>query len=172
MNPDRATVDASGRGPATWIARVEYGVLTALLIWLVMLGLAQILWRNLGGGGLEWADPMMRYLVLWITMLAGVRAAAVGGHLKVGVLERRLDSRWQARLDRAISLVCALICAALALSGLEIIRLELEFGDLAFLNVPRWVVLAIIPAGFALMTLRFVWRALVGPQASTTEGAH
>jgi len=41
-----------------------------------------------------------------------------------------------------------------------VVRLEFELGDLAFGGVPRWVVLAIIPAGFGLMGWRFMVRVL------------
>src|SRR6056297_2364783 len=61
--------------------------------------------------------------------------------------------------QRAMDLLTALICLTLAAASVSLIQLEMSMNDLAFLNVPRWAVLMIIPVGFALMGSRFMRHA-------------
>ncbi|MGB0515180.1 MAG: hypothetical protein ACPGJE_10115, partial [Wenzhouxiangellaceae bacterium] len=71
--------------------------------------------------------------------------------------------------ERIVHLATALVCIALAAASVQLIQLEFSLGDVAFLGIPRWVVLAIIPAGFALMGWRFIRHALLprAPGADT-----
>ncbi|PKL95992.1 MAG: TRAP transporter small permease [Gammaproteobacteria bacterium HGW-Gammaproteobacteria-8] len=153
------------------LRRVEYGLLSALLLAVVGIGLVQIGMRNLADTSLPWADPAMRAAVLWIAMLAGVLAAGSAQHIRIDALLSHLPAAIRPWIDRVVLLATALICVALAVASIDIVRLEFEIGDLAFATVPRWAVLAIIPVGFGLMAFRFVYRALLPAVPQTAPGA-
>jgi len=149
-------------GPvAAVVHNIEVGLLTSIFAAIVIIGLTQIGLRNLADSSLVWADAAMRAGVLWITMLAGVLAAGQARHIKIDALLHRLPDKVQPWIQRAMYLLTALICVTLAAASVNLIQLEMSMNDLAFLNVPRWAVLMIIPIGFALMGWRFMRHALV-----------
>ena len=161
----------SGHVPATafgrWVRHLEIGLLGVLFLALVLLGLTQIGLRNLADSALPWADPAMRAGVLWLAMLSAALAADEARHIRIDLLGRLLPDGIRAVVDRVLFAVTSLFCIGMVYLSLQTVRLEREFGDLAFLTVPRWVVLAIIPIGFALMGWRFMRRAVLGaPPAS------
>lgn len=181
-----ASPDTQGLGePATgfgrWVRNLELGLISLLFLALVVLGLAQIGLRNLADSALPWADPAMRAAVLWLAMLSAVLAAGEARHIRIDVLGRLLPAAVRGWVDRLLFLMTAGVCLVMAWASLKIVRIELEFADLAFLGVPRWVVLVIVPICFALMALRFLRRAVFvagsdgrpidGPDRPGTGGA-
>ena len=155
----KGAASSPGRGP---IAKLEVGLLSAIFIAIVVIGLTQIGLRNFADSSLVWADDAMRAGVLWITMLAGVLAAGRARHIKIDVLLHRLPEKLQPWVQRGMYLATALVCVTLAAAGVWLIEMELDMpmNDIAFLNVPRWAVLIIIPIGFLLMGWRFMRHAL------------
>ena len=153
---DDSTTGGSGGG---LVRNLEVGLLSAIFIAIVMIGLTQIGLRNFADSSLVWADDAMRAGVLWITMLAGVLAAGQARHIKIDVLLHRLPEKVQPWVQRVMYLFTALICVTLAAASVNLIQLEMQMNDIAFLNVPRWGVLIIIPIGFALMGWRFMRHA-------------
>jgi len=145
--------------PAGFVRNLEVGLLSAIFIAIVVIGLTQIGLRNFADSSLVWADDAMRAGVLWITMLAGGLAAGQARHIKIDVLLHRLPEKVQPWVQRIMYLFTALICVTLAAASVSLLQLEMQMNDIAFLNVPRWGVLIIIPIGFALMGWRFMRHA-------------
>ena len=141
------------------LRRLEALLLTLLLFGLMSLGLTQIVMRNLGIA-LPWADGVMRAMVLWLAMIAGVMASGQLRHIRINLIEHWLPQPLVAWIHRLAYLITAAVCAVMAWYGLDMIGLEASFGAIAFLNVPTWVIQMIVPVGFALMALRFVFIAL------------
>jgi len=156
-------------GPSGWVTQLEVGLLSAIFLAIVIIGLTQIGLRNLADSSLVWADAAMRAGVLWITMLAGVLAAGQARHIKIDALLHRLPENAQPWVQRAMYVLTSLVCVTLAAASVSLIQLEMQMNDVAFLNLPRWAVLIIIPIGFGLMGWRFMRHALALYPASTTQ---
>jgi len=75
------------------------------------------------------------------------------------VLGRKLPSALRHWVARLMFFASALICLALTAASMNLLVLEYQINELAFLGVPRWIVLAIIPIGFTLMGWRFLRHA-------------
>lgn len=152
---DRSTDSADGA-----IRCIENGLLTALFLALVALGLAQIGFRNLAGMSLPWADGAMRAIVLWLAMIGSVVATGRLRHIRIDLAERWLPAAAVTWLRRLVFGATSAICLVLTWTSLDIVALEYEFQAVAFLDVPNWVVQAIVPMGFGLMAARFLaWAA-------------
>lgn len=153
-----------------WVGRIEDALLVGLLLALVVLGLVQIGLRNFGGIPVPWADGAMRAGVLWITMLASAVAARELRHIRIDVLERFLAARAVGLVQGLMLLGTSAVCAAMVWYSGRMIQLERAFESNAFLNVPSWMVMMIIPVGFTLMGWRFLRHALgVGSSPRFTE---
>lgn len=154
---------------AEGLARLETLLLTGLLLGLMGLGLTQIVMRNLAATALPWADGMMRSMVLWLAMVAGVMAAGQMRHIRINVIERWLSDWMVEVLRRLTHLITAVVCLAMTWFGLEMVSLEYDFKAVAFLSVPVWAVQLIIPIGFGLMAARFTAAAFTPTPPPTTS---
>ncbi len=151
--------------------RVEMGVLALLLLAMVVLAATQILLRNAFGVGLLWVDPMLRYLTLWIGFVGAAVAAADGRHIQIDVLTHTLAPGVRRVTGRITNLAAAGICAVLFESAYRHLATEYAFDTRVFLNLPSWLLLAVIPVGLGLLTYRFLDRTIALPQAAPPAAA-
>ena len=148
---------------ARWIERIENGVIAVLVLTMVLFAGAQILLRNLFGSGIEWADPLLRALVLWTAMLGALAAARDDKHIGLDLVTHFVHGRAR-RVLRVIALLfAAAIAAAMAWYGANLVALDYGSGTAAFARVPSWCVEAILPVGFGLLALRLAVHAFLPP---------
>jgi TRAP-type C4-dicarboxylate transport system permease small subunit len=157
----------SERGWLAGLHRIEEWALTVLVIVLVVLSGAQIVMRNVFGGGFAWADPFLRTLVVWAAMLGALAAVREDKHIAVDVLQRFLP-RGAQHIARVLTLLFAAgICTAMAWYSVGFVGID--FGSPSSANaegvpwLPAWVLETILPFGFGMMALRFALRAFATP---------
>ncbi len=143
--------------------RLEDGLLVVGVLVLVGLAAWQILARNLWGGGLGWAEPVLRALVLWLGLLGAMVATRSGSHIRIDVLGRLLPPRWSRLNERLVNGVSAMVCVLLAYQGARLVIMDWQDATPAFGAVPAWVVELAIPLGFSVMALRFAIQAVAPP---------
>ena len=149
-----------------WLARLHRAedLLLALLV-LALLGVAvaQIGLRLVADAGLDWAEAGSRAGVFWLALLGALGATRDRRHIAIDALPRLLP-RAARRVAWAISqLAAAGLGGALAWFGWGLVQLEREAPVPFIEGIPSWVPMLALPAGFALMALRFVAAALAGP---------
>ena len=138
---------------------VENAALVLLLGALMIVSVGQIGMRLFLSSGFVWADELTKLMVLWIALIASIAASRSDRHLSIDVLSHFVPKRL-ARLPKAIADgFAAGICALLARESWRYVSLAKEFGDTLLVDVPAWVVYAILPAAFALMTWNFLRNA-------------
>jgi TRAP-type C4-dicarboxylate transport system permease small subunit len=143
--------------------RLEMGVLALLLLAMIVLSTLQIVLRNLFGVGLLWVDPLLRYATLWIGFLGAAVAAAEGRHIQIDVFTHALPPGLRRISGRIVSLAAAATCAILFVAAYRHLATEYTYDTRVFLDLPSWLLLAVIPLGLALLTYRFLDRAITLP---------
>ncbi|ALP53060.1 C4-dicarboxylate ABC transporter permease [Candidatus Tenderia electrophaga] len=135
---------------------LEDGLLIVTLGTMILLALSQIILRNLFDTGIEWTDPLLRVLVLWLGLLGAIAATRQNRHITIDVVSRLLPLNGQ-RITSVISnLFSAAVCAVISYYAARFVMMEYEDGLTAFADVPAWLCESIIPLGFGLMALRFL----------------
>ena len=81
------------RNYSHWLARLEEIFLCLLLTAMIGLACLQILLRASFNSGLMWADPMLRYLVLWVGLFGAAAATKHGKHIAIDVASFLLPKR-------------------------------------------------------------------------------
>lgn len=157
---DRGMAEDPAARSIRWI---ESGTLTVLFLLLLALGLVEIGFRYVAGVALPWVEDAMGAVVLWLAMLGGVVATGRLRHIRIDLLERWLPIVAVIWLRRVIFALTAFVCLALTWTSLDIVALEYEFQAVAFLDVPNWMVQAIVPTGFGMMAARFLAWAVLPP---------
>lgn len=151
------------------LGRLEKALIVLLLTVMVVVASLQILLRNAFATGFSWGEPLVRYLVLWVGFVGAALAAREDKHITIELLSA-LGGRAAGRLRAAVAnAAAALVCALLTLAGVKFVRFEAEMGGATFPGVPAWLPELVIPAAFAVMTLRYLARALTGGDGRREE---
>ncbi len=153
------------------IARLEGWLLIFFLTLMVSLTFLQVIlrslfiyghmgWANDLMGRIDWAEPFVRLLVLWVTFLGASLVTGENKHIKIDLLTQVIPEPWRPSLDGILSLAGAVVTALMFKASLFYVGTEMSFGGVLFLQIPNWVGQLILPAGFLLICLRFLTRAL------------
>jgi TRAP-type C4-dicarboxylate transport system permease small subunit len=142
------------------IGRLEKALMVLFLGLMIVAAFAQIALRNFVGVGLPWSEPLVRYLVLWVGFIGASLASQEGRHITIEVIKLRPSASGR-RYLAAVSQLCAVVvCAVMTWAAVRFVRDDAQIGNRTFLDLPTWVLETIIPAAFAIMSLRFLLCAL------------
>lgn len=137
-------------------AKAETASLCLLLLAMICLACIQIALRTLFSGGLLWADPLLRYLVLWSGLLGAVLATSRGSHIALDLAGYLIPDRLQPIVTLAAHLFSAAVAAILTWASVLFLQSEIEFGSAALFNLPSWFWNLIFPLAFGLITCRYL----------------
>lgn len=141
-----------------YIVRIESFLVILLLLMLCLLAFSQVILRNLFSFSLIWADIIVRMAVLWVAILGASIATSERGHIHIDLLSRVVPSPYNKYLDALLSLVAAGACFCFFLVALKFVSVEKEVGAVIHMlgGAPEWLFTLIFPAGFILMTFKFL----------------
>jgi len=153
------------------LARLEGWLIVAFLSIMVVLTFIQVClrglfthghfqWANALMGQLDWSEPFVRLLVLWLTFLGASLLTQENKHIKIDLLSAILPPKWLPVRELILSLMCVLISAIMLKVCIDYIKMEMTFGGSMFLHLPSWIGQVILPAGFAVILFRFLLRAI------------
>jgi len=148
------------RSCGQWLARLEELFLCLLLTAMISLACLQILLRSLFNSGLMWADPMLRYLVLWAGLFGAVTATRHGKHITIDVASFLLPKKVLPWLNILLNLFGSLVCGFLTYAAVLFVIEEASFGGRALLSIPSWLLNMAFPLAFGLISGRFLIRAI------------
>jgi len=140
----------------------EEWLLALLLAGMILLACGQILLRNFFDSGIDWAEPTLRLLVLWVGMLGAMLATHDDKHIRIDVISRYLPEDTRRISNRLTSLVSTVVCALLAYHSARFVHFEWQDGTEAFDGMPAWLAELVLPFGFSVMSLRFGLHTLLG----------
>jgi TRAP-type C4-dicarboxylate transport system permease small subunit len=141
------------------LTRLEEAILVLILSAMILLAAWQILMRNLFDSGIFWADPALRMMVLWLTLLGAIAATRDDRHIRIDLFSRYLNPRGKAWVQMVNDLFSSLVCGFIAWHAGRLVAFEWQDGTELFGALPAWLGESIIPIGFGLMALRFLFSA-------------
>jgi TRAP-type C4-dicarboxylate transport system permease small subunit len=121
---------------------------------------AHLEWANELMGRIDWAEPFVRLLVLWVTFLGASLVTGEDKHIKIDLLTQVIPARWRPSLGVLLALSGALVAGLMLEASIFYVGMEMRFGGKLFLGIPTWAGQIILPLGFLLICLRFLMRAL------------
>ena len=153
------------------LARLEGWIIIIFLWLMVILTFIQVClrglythghaqWANVLMGHLDWTEPFVRLLVLWLTFLGASLLTGENKHIKIDLFSTLLPSKWLPAREFILSIVCVLICGIMIFVCAGYVKIEIQFGGTMFLDLPNWIGGLILPLGFALIFFRFLLRAI------------
>ncbi len=149
--------------------KLEEGVIAFLLAAMTLLTFTQVVLRYVFNSGLFWALEATTYMFGWLVLFGMSYGIRVGSHIGVDILVKQLPPRWQRWVGVLAGLLCLLYAGIVLYGGIVYIdkmhTLGVEAEDLP---IQRWLLLIILPIGFALLFVRLAqatWRIFTGSQS-------
>jgi len=106
-------------------------------------------------GIVDWTEPLVRLLVLWITFFGASLLTREQKHIRIDLIPALLSEKRIVFRDILVNLIGAIISGIMLKISLDYIQLEMDFGSTLFLNLPSWIGQIILPLGFTLICFLF-----------------
>ena len=147
------------------LAKIETACANLALVCIVFLVAAvcyEMLMRGLFDRPQSWVVELTEYSLLYITFLGTSGLLRQNGHVSVDLLTDALNPAWKRRLALVSAALCFVVCVILTcfatLATIDAQRRGVYKPTI--LEFPTWIVLAVIPVGSLLLSLRFAHRFL------------
>lgn len=150
-------------------SRLVNGLIERFL-WMLGLSMAvlvavQVFCRYALNGSLFWSEELARYMLIWLTFLGATVAYHRSAHPGVDVFVRRLPKPGQKLCLTVVHLLTAGIALVMVVAGSQFawfVRLQISPA----LGIPKWVIVAVIPASGFVLLLHSLRKIFAGLQES------
>lgn len=137
-------------------------LVVVLLLGMVLLSFTQVLLRNIFGGGIAWADVVLRHLVLAVGMFGAVIATRQGRQISIDVISRIVGPRMRIALGWIAGFFTITISVLMARAAIVFVASEKAFSSEIGSGLKAWPFETVIPVGFGLIALQVVINLLLG----------
>ncbi|WP_428484840.1 TRAP transporter small permease [Rhodopila sp.] len=141
--------------------RIERGLVGILGALAMIVGLVQVLGRYFFPAlAISWAEEVIVYLIVWAVMIVSSQLVRTDGHVRPDLVLRLVPSSGQRWLEAFNCVVALAFSAGMVWYGWEIVdtSLLLDERSSSGLQFPMWIYYSALPAGGALMTMRYLIR--------------
>lgn len=135
---------------------LETAALVTLLSAMMLLGVGQIVLREVFNTGFVWADELIKIMVLWLAMVGSIAACRENRHIRIDALSHLLPRLAVEMIRVLVDLFAAFICGLVAWHAWRYLQVEIEYQDMVLVNVPAWIAHSVMPAAFLLISFRFL----------------
>jgi len=131
-----------------------------ILLAMVIVVTADIVLRNLVGGGFTWANEVSEYALYGITLLTAPWLLRRGRHIRLDLVLVMLPLRAAWLIEAFSDLAGFAVCLVLVRSGWAMAADSWRVGAITIKNLvfPEWWLLAPLPITFVLLAIEFVFR--------------
>ncbi|MFA6498267.1 MAG: TRAP transporter small permease [Desulfurivibrionaceae bacterium] len=139
------------------LERFEEAVLLLLIAAMIILACLQIALRDVWGGGLSWADPLLRVMVLWAGLLGAVVATKMDKHISIDLASHLLPKGFLRWLRVLRYFFATGVCLVLTWVAVDFVRQEAAQGNgQEMAGLASWQLNLVFPIAFAGISLRFL----------------
>lgn len=152
------------------LERVERAVLAGGVIGIALLGIANVVARNLLGGSLAYAEEMNQILVIAVTFLGLGHGVREGRHIRMSAVYDLLQGRVRKSLLLVTWTGTGLLLAYLTFLSVRYVADVRDLGSLTpALRMPWWIFYALVPVGLGVASLQYL---LAVARNLATPGLH
>lgn len=140
---------------------LEKALVASSLLLLLMFALIQVIARNFFATGFAPLEVISRHLVLYVAFFGAALITEEQNHIKIDFLTHFITPKQKDMLVRPLGLLAAFICGIFTwYAGIFWLQ-EWQYTA----DQDRWITLLalILPLGFALLAVHFIFLAWIGP---------
>lgn len=151
----------AGSKPSFWrsLARLEDFAAAGALALMVALPVLELILRAAFKSGITGAIEYVQHLALWVGFLGAALASREERHLSLSSGFKIVPKKFEGAAKAMTAVVSTAVAGALAYGAAVFVNFErasaAEIGSL----IPIWWAELILPFAFALIALRFIWKA-------------
>jgi len=134
------------------LLRLAKASIVLISVLMVVVTLAQVIFRYVIGAPLAWSEEMARYCFVWIVFLGGAVGLARGIHLGVDIFVNLLPERFRIALEALVSALIAGFAATVVYASLPVINMNMLQRSPALGVQMSWIYIA-IPISMCLVFL-------------------
>lgn len=150
------------------------GLGAASLVFITLAIIIDVILRNTGFRPFQWTSAVVEYTLLFSTMAAAPWLVRTGGHVAIGSFVEAMPDSIRKLIGRLVLVLCILALGLLswraAAVGLQMV--ESNAVDMRSINIPSWLLYAMLSVGFGLMMLEFLRLLLLGRVYDGGEAQH
>ncbi len=135
--------------------KFQKNALVALFFVLLALASAQVLLRIFFKAGIENADSVTRFLVLWIGFLGASLATYKNRHINIDILSQFMNLKGNRPVGAIVNGAAFTVCGFLLTASIFFISDEIAYSS-SLMGIPVWVLELALPVTFLFMSLRFL----------------
>lgn len=131
-----------------------------------------IITRTVGLPTPVWTVQLNEYAMLWMTFLGTAWLLAKNRHVAIQIVVSRLNRRGKKVFQTIHDFMGLLLCGAICYFGAIITweHFERNVMDVQVIDVPKALVIIVIPVGFLLLALQFTRRIVENLKGAETDG--
>ena len=167
-SPSSLSAPSPSSSPSSPFHLTEDALAVAILAVMTALPLLEIVVRT-GSQSVPGSIVLVQNLTLWVAVVGAMLAARVDRLLALPTLHF-VPARWRAPFEIATGGLAAGVTVTLLVASLDLVRIERTAGAVVAWGIPSWVILAILPVGFAVIAGRLVWHAARSPRGRLLAG--
>jgi C4-dicarboxylate transporter DctQ subunit len=144
------------------------GIIPAILLLFMVFSISfTIFARFLGFSGFVWGIQFTEYALLWMTLIGATWVLKRDKHVTVDIITGFLKERTKIYFDLVHSIMGFAVSAVLCWYGAVVSWGQYQRGvvDIQVVDVPKYLVLMVIPAGFFFLSLEFIRKFLIALKA-------
>lgn len=143
-------------GIITILTWTEEAFLCLLLLAMIILACVQIFLRTFYASGILWADPLLRYMVIWAGLFGAAVATKHSKHISIDVISHIVPQKYLPWLRVLLNFFSATVCFILTFAAVKFVRDEALYGGRSLLDIPSWQLNIVYPAAFVIIAGRFL----------------
>ena len=144
----------------TLLSWAEAAFICLLLLAMILLASVQIFLRSFYSSGLLWADPLLRFLVIWAGLFGAAVATKQAKHISIDIISHLVPAQFMPWLRVLLNFFSAAVCIILTSAAVKFVRDEALYGGRSILDIPSWELNLIYPLAFGIIAARFLILAL------------
>jgi C4-dicarboxylate transporter, DctQ subunit len=145
------------------IAKIEQTIIVVGLSTMIFFGALQVILRNFFNSGIDWADLLVRALVLWLGFVGASLATRRGRHISIDAVSKLVKSKkLQALRAKIVGIISLILCLFLFKAAIDFTLVESQSNMTAFLGIPVWIVFIVVPISLGLISLRLLISLITG----------
>ena len=128
--------------------------IVVIFLALLILSFAQVVLRLFFRSGIEGADSIIRYLVMWVGFLGASLATYKNRHINIDIVTQFIKNINKRVIGAIVNFAAFVICGFFLKSS--IYYLIYAASRDALMHIPKWVLELALPIAFFFMALRFL----------------
>lgn len=139
-----------------WIEKLQTWICIVLFSAILVMGTIQIVARYLSTVSVPWTEELMRFCMIWLTMVGSALTVRVDGHVSVDIVLTYMKShRRKAILFVMARLICVFFLIVYFPSAIQLIMRSATSRAVS-LPIPYGYVYAAVPVGIVMMLLSYL----------------